>query len=134
MKHCFVDTSAFYAVLDADDKNHARACPVWEELVGTGAVMVTTSYVLVETSALLQHRLGIEAVQAFQEDIYPLLNIEWLGAETHEAGMAAVLTARRKNLSLVDCVSFDVMRRRGLGCAFTFDAHFAEQGFECIPE
>lgn len=133
MTHCFLDTSAFYAVLDADDRNHARAVPVWEELIGTDAVMVTTSYVLVETSALLQHRLGLEAVQAFQEAIYPLLNIEWLGAETHEAGMAAVLTTRRKKLSLVDCVSFDVMRRRGLRHAFAFDAHFAEQGFQCVP-
>ena len=133
MRHCFVDTSAFYAVLDADEKNHDRACPVWEELIGTDALMVTTSYVLVETSALLQHRLGLEAVQTFQEDIYPLLSVEWLGADTHETGMAAMLTAHRKRLSLVDCISFDVMRRRKLRHAFVFDAHFAEQGFQCLP-
>ncbi|MDP2857839.1 MAG: VapC toxin family PIN domain ribonuclease, partial [Bacillota bacterium] len=46
---------------------------------------------------------------------------------------AALLTAGRRNLSLVDCVSFDVMRRLGMEKAFAFDAHFAEQGFQCMP-
>jgi len=40
------------------------------------------------------------------------------------------LTAARRQLSLVDCISFEVMRRRGIKTAFTFDDHFAEQGFE----
>ena len=43
------------------------------------------------------------------------------------------LAARRRDLSLVDVVSFLVMRREGLTRAFTLDPHFSEQGFECIP-
>lgn len=39
----------------------------------------------------------------------------------------------RRQLSLVDCTSFEAMQRRGLTQAFTFDAHFAERGFEVIP-
>ena len=31
------------------------------------------------------------------------------------------------------CVSFEMMRLLGLDTAFTFDAHFADQGFRCIP-
>ena len=48
-------------------------------------------------------------------------------------GMAAVLSAGRRRLSLVDCVSFDVMTRLGIDVCFAFDAHFREQGFRCIP-
>lgn len=44
------------------------------------------------------------------------------------------LTANRRQLSLVDCVSFTVMRERGIKTAFVFDDHFEEQGFECIPD
>ena len=33
MMPCFVDTSAFYAVLDADDRNHAPAQEQWYELL-----------------------------------------------------------------------------------------------------
>ena len=40
----------------------------------------------------------------------------------------------RRQLSLVDCASFDIMRRLGLRDVFAFDPHFAEQGFRCLPE
>jgi predicted nucleic acid-binding protein len=44
------------------------------------------------------------------------------------------LAARRRDLSLVDVVLFLAMRQEGLTQAFALDPHFAEQGFECIPE
>ena len=50
-------------------------------------------------------------------------------ADQHDAGVSAALTASRKKLSVVDCVSFETMRRLGIRSAFCFDAHFAEQGF-----
>ena len=130
----FVDTSALYAILDADDENHERAKHLWTDLVTQEARLVCSNYVLVETFALVQHRLGMEAVRALQEDILPILHIEWVDEPSHRAGVTAVLTAARRNLSLVDCVSFEVMRQLGIKTAFAFDPHFGEQGFECIPQ
>ncbi len=49
------------------------------------------------------------------------------------ASVLAFLTAGRRALSLVDCASLVVMRRLGVEKAFTFDRHFAEQGFMLIP-
>ena len=129
----FVDTSAFFAVLDADDENHDRARQVWEDLLTQEAVLVCSNYVLVETLALVQHRLGLPAVRTFQEDIMPVLNVEWVDETIHQVGIASVLAAARRGLSLVDCVSFEIMRRLGIKTAFVFDHHFDEQGFECLP-
>jgi len=47
--------------------------------------------------------------------------------------VVAWLAAARRQLSLVDCASFVVMRAHGLTRAFGFDAHFAEQGFTVTP-
>lgn len=128
-----VDTSALYAVLDADDQNHGQARQAWADLITQGIELICTNYVLVETFALVQHRLGMEAVRVLQEDVLPVLHIEWVGESAHQAGITALLIAARRRLSLVDCVSFDTMRRLGIKTAFTFDRHFAEQGFEHIP-
>jgi predicted nucleic acid-binding protein len=130
----FVDTSAFLAVLDADDQNHDPASDTWADLVAAETTLVCTNYVLVETIALAQHQLGMEAVRAFQEDVTPLLQVEWLDAQAHKRSVAALLTAGRRQLSLVDCASFDTMRSHGIRTAFVFDHHFAEQGFVCIPQ
>lgn len=85
---------------------------------------------LIETCALLQNRLGIDALRTFQEDIVPLLQIDWVVAARHHAGGEAVLAASRKKLSAVDCVSFQTMRENGVRSAFCFDGHFREQGFD----
>jgi predicted nucleic acid-binding protein len=129
----FVDTSAFLAVLDADDENHQNAREKWEELISQNAVLVCSNYILVETFALIQNRLGLEALRAFQEDVVPLLTIHWVNESAHQVGVMGVLAAAKRNLSLVDCVSFDVMRQLGIKSVFAFDRHFKEQGFECIP-
>lgn len=131
---CFIDTSAFYAVLDADDGNHPTADAQWTELLRQDAVLFTTSYVLVETHALVQHRLGLGAVRTFREDVYPLLHVDWVDRELHEGGLGALLGAGRRQLSLVDCISFESMRRRGVRHAFVFDPHFVEQGFLVLPQ
>jgi len=125
----FVDTSALVAVLHAADENHARAARSFRALLESDEELVTTSYVLVETVALLQHRFGLAAVRGFQDAVVPVLGVVWVDAELHAEGAAALLTAGRRELSLVDCVSFACMRRQGLTRAFHFDRHFRDQGF-----
>lgn len=129
----FVDTSAFYALFDRDDSNHEPARKLWTHLLRESTPLLTTNYVLLETSALLQSRLGLPALRTFHEDVAPLLRIDWISEQRHQAALEAVLTAGRKKLSLVDCVSFRAMRENAVRTAFCFDNHFREQGFDIIP-
>jgi predicted nucleic acid-binding protein len=50
-----------------------------------------------------------------------------------ELAINTVLTANRRNLNLVDCSSFETMRRLGIKTIFTIDEHSKEQGFQVIP-
>jgi len=129
----FIDTSAFYALLDRDDENHRRAKDAWAILLKNGNTLMTNNYVLVEAFALIQHRLGIEAVRGFQNDILPLVNVEFVDGELHRSSVSALLSASRRNLSLVDCTSFEMMRTLEISTAFAFDLHFKEQGFHLLP-
>jgi predicted nucleic acid-binding protein len=106
---------------------------MWSRLVREGHVLLTNSYVLIETCAILQRRLGIPALRAFHENIFPLLQVDWIGLEGHQVGVEAALAAARRHLSIVDCTSFQTMHREGVQTVFSFDRHFAEQGFEVLP-
>lgn len=130
----FVDTSAFIAILNKDDEHHSEAKDLWINLISSDTVLVSNNYVVLESFAVMQRKLGMESARVFQEDILPLINIEWINDSIHEAGISAFLTASRKNLSLVDCISFEIMRRHSIKTAFAFDPHFGEQGFICIPQ
>jgi predicted nucleic acid-binding protein len=128
----FIDTSAFYAIIDRDDLNHARSGKLWDQLLRDAYALVTNNYVVVETSALVQHRLGVPAVRTFIEDMLPVVRIEWITEEYHRAAGNVLLAAGRRRLSLVDCVSFETMRRTGIRSAFCFDDRFREQGFQVL--
>ena len=128
----FIDTSAFLAILAKEDINHAPAKRIWTELIHKEATLSCTNYVILESFALVQRRLGLAAVKTFEEDIVPILHLEWVDEPLHQAGVAALLTARRRQLSLVDCISFETMRRLRIDTVFAFDQHFVEQGFTCL--
>ena len=128
----FVDTSALYAVLDRDDANHTVARDTWESLLRSSQRLLTHNYVLLETAALVQTRLGIPALHAFHDRIVPILNIHWVTEAEHGTAMEMALAADRRRLSLVDCTSFLTMRSHTLSDAFCFDKHFAEQGFTLL--
>jgi predicted nucleic acid-binding protein len=129
----FVDTSGFFALLDRDDADHKKARKIWSDVLNPENTLITSNYVIVESFALIQHRLGLEAVRGFHEDMLPLINIEWIDAGTHKSAVSALLAASKRRLSLVDCVSFETMRTLGIKTVFAFDPHFVELGFKCIP-
>ena len=128
-----VDTSALLAVLDQRDINHPAAKTRWVEMLNRGDELVSHNYILVETSAVVLRRLGLEAVRVFERDVVPVLRLVWVTREIHDAAAGAHLVAGRRTLSLVDCVSFEVMRRTGVLTAFAFDRHFREYGYQTVP-
>jgi predicted nucleic acid-binding protein len=67
------------------------------------------------------------------EDVVPLLDVVWIGAELHATAVVAHLNALRRRCSLVDHVSFAVMRHRRLEVALALDADFATAGFRLLP-
>ena len=126
-----VDTSALYALLDRDDPRHAAAAEQLRELRDPRS-LVTHSYVLVETTALLQRRAGVSAVRRLVDLTSPM-GVIWVDETIHKAAMAALLAAPRRRVSLVDRVSFELMRDRGISEAFAFDPDFVHEGFTTLP-
>ena len=105
----------------------------WQTLLERDERLITTSYVLVETFALVQNRLGMEAVRVLADDVVPVLHVQWVGEHDHRLGVTALVAAGRRQLSLVDRVSFATMRELQMDTAFAFDRDFADQGFRTLP-
>ncbi len=129
----FVDTSAILPYLDRSDGDHAEVVSAWNRAFAAADQLFTSNYVLVETHALVQRRLGMQAVRDLVSTLLPLLHIRWVDEDLHAAAEAALLTSGRRGLSLVDCSSFEMMRRLGLRKALALDQDFANQGFDVSP-
>jgi predicted nucleic acid-binding protein len=128
----FVDTSALYALLDADDANHVRARQAFEGL--RDVELRTHAYVVVESVALVSRRLGMVAADDLIDRLLPVIEVVPVDAPLHSLALTAFREAGSPGISFVDRTSFAYMRLRGIETAFTFDADFARAGFQVVPQ
>ena len=124
----FLDTSAIYALADKANPNHITAYSRFEDVLKSGEIFILTNYILLESAALLQARLGLHSAILFLKDAKSF-EVEWVDLDLHEEAEKELERIGKRGISLVDCTSFIVMRRRGVQRAFAFDPDFKDQGF-----
>ena len=84
----FADTSAMYALLDANDPNHAAARCTFGSLQAADARLMTHADVVVEVVALVQRRLGFDIVRRLADDLLPIIEVLPVDAGLHAEAMA----------------------------------------------
>jgi predicted nucleic acid-binding protein len=129
----FVDTSALFALINSNDDFHRQAKEQWRTLLEKKESLFSNNYVVLESISLIQQRYGMDWIHELQTDVLSLVEIDWIDESQHQAAVNTFLKSSRRQLSLVDCSSFETMRRLGIETAFAFDEHFQEQGFNVIP-
>ncbi|GAB6062358.1 type II toxin-antitoxin system VapC family toxin [Deferrisoma palaeochoriense] len=132
MRGVFLDTSAILGLLNPADRVHETAKRIFFRLAADEVPLFTTSYVLVETFALLGRRFGLDAARSFQHKFVPLLRVVWVDETLHALAVEEWLRRSVRQLSLVDVVSFLVIQEEDLPAAFAFDRHFEEEGFTLL--
>ena len=83
---------------------------------------------LVESLALLQHRLGTSAAVKLSESASGF-EVVWVDRQLHEEAARRLARAGKRRVSFVDHVSFLVMKSRGVETALAFDPDFSSEGF-----
>lgn len=125
----FADTSGIFALLVKNDYMYVRAKENFNYFAKKNTQLVTSSFVLVETIALLQRRIGMAPIYDFNAKILPLLEVVWVNDKWYARAMQRLLSLNNKNVSLVDCLNFEIMDSLEIKYAFAFDKHFEENGF-----
>ncbi len=129
----FVDTSALYALLVETEEDHRAVVRSFEQLLRKGRSLLTTNYVLVESAALLQHRFGLAPIRDLVDRLLPVVTVRWVTETLHRRGFARLVARNRRQLSLVDCVSFQFMEEEGMQQALALDQDFEDEGFNTLP-
>lgn len=129
----FVDTSGLYALLVETEEDHRAVVRSFEQLLRKGRSLFTTNYVVVESAALLQHRFGLAPVRDLVDRLLPVVTVRWVTETLHRRGFARLVARDRRQLSLVDCVSFEFMEEEGMQQALALDRDFEDEGFNTLP-
>ncbi|HWT82052.1 MAG TPA: PIN domain-containing protein [Candidatus Methylomirabilis sp.] len=123
----FVDTSAWYALLDRKDRNHGAATQFARD---SRLPFMTSTYILDETLTLLKRHLGHSAAVQFGERVWAeeVARLIRITPEDETRAWDIFTGHPDKGFSYTDCTSFALMERLGIDSAFAFDAHFDQHG------
>ena len=127
----FVDTYYLLAFVNSRDKDHQKAVQHSQGQLGG---LLTTTWVLVEFADALcavgSRRSAATFIRKFVNKPYAEVVAPW---ETQfQLGLAEYESRHDKEWSLTDCLSFVVMRERGINQALTADHHFEQAGFTAL--
>ena len=131
----FVDTTAWVALGHRRDQSSPRALRLWPSIHRGRRHLVTTALVAAETHTLLLRRVGHDAAISFLDALFarPHGEVVWPDDDLARDATARWLRAfPDQGFTLTDAVSFEVMRRAGIGEAFTFDKDFERAGFRLL--
>ncbi len=131
MKPVFADTSYYVALLSKADEWHQRAVEWSEKLLGR---QVVTEYVLVELGSALSNVKDRSLFVAFARRLLADRETLFVPASNTllRRGLEHYGGRPDKGWSLVDCISFVVMKQRRLTDALTADRHFEQAGFRAL--
>jgi len=128
MKPVFLDTSYFVALLSKGDTWHAVAVDWSQQILGR---QVVTEYVLVELGGTLSKTRDRKTYVPFVQHLLGDPSTLFIPAsgDLFQRGLALFAARPDKDWSLVDCISFVVMKQHRLTNALTADDHFKQAGF-----
>lgn len=138
MNAIFVDTWAWYALIDTAESDHLIAQLANEELVDAHYTFITTNFVIDETLTLIRYHLDHATAVRFWELLQELIEsglVTYIRIDAEHEAAAWRIFARYadQTFSFTDCTSFAVMRALRLTEVFTGDQHFRTMGFLLKP-
>lgn len=130
----FVDTAAWLALVNKSDVAHQKARTVRDALLKVHIQFVVTNYVMVEIANALckvpQRETAVKLINSIE--MTKNIQIVEIDKEIYKEAWQVYSTYLDKDWSLTDCMSFVVMREKGITEAFTTDKHFEQAGFNIL--
>jgi predicted nucleic acid-binding protein len=131
MTPCFADTFFFLALVTRKDPGvHALATAAHRAV----RPLVTTAWVVVEVADALCDIPNRPVFERLYATLIGSRQVEIVAADQAvlDRGIQLFRSRPDKDWSLTDCVSFVVMKERGLTEALTADHHFEQAGFTAL--
>jgi hypothetical protein len=131
----FIDTGAFLARYIQRDQYHDAATEHWKTLRKDRRQCFTSNFVLDETITLLARRSTYQFAAERARNLYGSASLSILRPDENDefAALELFRNYADQSVSFTDCVSFVLMGKQNIKCAFSFDRHFTIVGFEVEP-
>ncbi len=132
MRAVFVDTGAWYAMVDRRDPNHREVNAALEE---HRSHLLTSNFVFDETVTLIRYRLGWQVANQFGENfrLAPVARLERVSPKDEVRAWEIFSGYSDQSFSYTDCTSFALCERLQVSLCAAIDSDFRAFGLHCVP-
>jgi hypothetical protein len=132
LNRAFVDTGAWYALLDKNDPDHVRVAETFRAYRGR---LVTSNFVFDEAVTLARYRLGWGVAEKLGSQLQGqrVARVERVTLKDEAAAWSIFEEYRDKRFSFTDCTSFVLVQRLALPVCLAIDSDFRSFGLPCLP-
>jgi uncharacterized protein len=131
----FIDTSAWFAGIAKNDQYNEPAMKCRNQLLKGKTRFTTSNLIIHETTMLLERKVSkkesIRFLKAIVKD--PIVEIIHADEDVEQEAYELYQKYKDHDFSVVDCISFVIMRKYKISRCFTFDKHFSTMGFDVEP-
>ena len=136
---CFVDSSAWVALVDSTNPKHAAAKAYFENLLDNNAKIITNNTVLdeavMELSLSINKKTAQKFMQIIDESIITIhLRMDWISRRVRKQVLNQFLKSESTDLELRHFYILETLRRKNADIIFTFDQRLKETGFPLMPQ
>lgn len=128
-----IEDSAFIALLESTDPNHAVAVRTYQRLLDREQELWMTSLTAIRTAGAVQLHFGRDGLRVFNESIEGIIHVFWVDPATYQKALATIADRQvGDNLTVEDSLTLTVAKLLR-AYVFTFNAHFARLGIATVP-
>ena len=134
----FIDTSAWLAIVDKQDKNYSNATEYFKKIIEKNARLVTSTLVVDEVLYLLKNNINPDFAKHFlgiiDESVLTVnLRLDWTSRRSRRIVINNFLKSTNPNLSIRYFYMLEAIKKKKADVIFTFDPNLKELGYPLMP-
>ena len=134
----FIDTSAWLAIVDKQDKNYSNATEYFKKIIKKNARLVTSTLVVDEVLYLLKNNINPDFAKHFlgiiDESVLTVnLRLDWTSRRSRRIVINNFLKSTNPNLSIRYFYMLEAIKKKKADVIFTFDPNLKELGYPLMP-
>ena len=135
---CFLDTTAWVALMNKKDPHHLRASAYFRELLDMKSRLVTNNVELDHAISYIKEQLDEDAAYNFykviDESILTLnLRMDWISRRLRRDALSLFLKNRNKELNLKHFYILETVNKKKVDILFSFDTRLNFLGLPVMP-
>ncbi len=135
---CFIDTSAWMAIIDKNHEHHNQAQQYFEELLDKNAKIVSNNQIIDETVNNIRNAFNAKKAREYlniiDESIMTInLRMDWISRRVRRNALNQLLKTGESNLELKHFFIQETIKRKKVDVIFSFDARLKYFGLPLMP-